>query len=257
MAAKKAATRTRKSTAQATPTATAKTKTKTKTKKKATKATTSRIDNKARFTTNHRVIQKWVEERGGKPATVKGTRRKGDPVGLLRIDFPGYSGEQTLKEISWDEFFAKFEESDLAFLYQNQTATGAESRFSKLIALESAKESDAIPVGESGGRSSRPAHKAKTTTSHRVIRRWVEERGGKPATVKGTRRKGDPVGLLRIDFPGYSGEQTLKEIPWEDFFAKFDENGLIFLYQDQTSDGQTSRFNRFITWEADQAPDGR
>ena len=66
-------------------------------------------------------------------------------------------------------------------------------------------------------------HKARTTTSHRVIRRWAEERGGTPSTVKGTRKKNDPAGILRIDFPGYSGEGTLKAIPWDDFFAKFDE----------------------------------
>ena len=81
----------------------------------------------AKQTTDHDEIRKWVEERGGHPARVKGTDKKGG--GLLRIDYPGYSGEDTLEEISWDVFFEAFEENDLAFLYQDEE----DSRFSKLI----------------------------------------------------------------------------------------------------------------------------
>ena len=84
-------------------------------------------------TTDHKKIRKWVEERGGHPATVKGTESGKDDVGILRIDFPGYSGEGKLEEISWEEFFAKFDESELAFLYQDKTADGKESRFNKLV----------------------------------------------------------------------------------------------------------------------------
>jgi transposase-like protein len=42
------------------------------------------------------------------------------------------------------------------------------------------------------------AGESKTTTDHTTIGRWVEERGGRPARVKGTGSNGDP-GLLRID----------------------------------------------------------
>jgi hypothetical protein len=42
-------------------------------------------------TTNHNVIRKWAESRGGHPATVKRTATK-DEAGILRIDFPGYKG---------------------------------------------------------------------------------------------------------------------------------------------------------------------
>ena len=216
--------------------------------KAASKSTSGRSktrspDKKTRFTENHRVIRRWAERRGGTPATVKGTRRKGDPAGILRIDFPGYSGEETLKAIPWEDFFAKFDEADLALLYQNQTADGSESRFCKFIHMADARAADAEQVTGIGPRGGR---KAKTTTNHRVIRRWAERRGGTPATVKGTRRKGDPAGILRIDFPGYSGEETLKAIPWEDFFAKFDEARLLFLYQDKTADGSESRFCKFV-----------
>lgn len=94
----------------------------------------------SKTTTNHETIQKWVEERGGYPARVKGTAEEGE-AGLLRIDFPGYSGEGKLERITWDEFFAGFEENNLAFLYQEETKDGAESRFSKLIDRDSVEAS--------------------------------------------------------------------------------------------------------------------
>jgi anaerobic selenocysteine-containing dehydrogenase len=83
-------------------------------------------------TTDHDEIKKWVEARGGHPARVKGTEDK-NGGGLLRIDYPGYSGEGKLEEITWDEFFEEFDESGLAFLHQDKTADGEESRFSKLV----------------------------------------------------------------------------------------------------------------------------
>ena len=95
--------------------------------------------NQSKTTTDHRQIQNWVEERGGKPATVKQTARKDEP-GVLRVDFPGYSGEESLEEISWDDFFAKFDEAELAFLYQEKSAEGEESRFCKFISRETADQ---------------------------------------------------------------------------------------------------------------------
>jgi hypothetical protein len=85
----------------------------------------------AKRTTDHRQIQQWVEQRGGQPATVKRTHAKNYP-GLLRIDFPGYSGEESLEAISWDEWFKGFEENDLAFLYQDEK----DSRFNKLVSRD-------------------------------------------------------------------------------------------------------------------------
>ena len=87
----------------------------------------------AKVTTDHEEIRKWVEERGGHPARVKGTE-------LLRIDYPGFSGEERLEEIKWDEFFEAFEENNLAFLYQDKTKDGKQSRFSKLVDRDKAEE---------------------------------------------------------------------------------------------------------------------
>ncbi|MGE5295699.1 MAG: hypothetical protein ACM3VT_12795 [Solirubrobacterales bacterium] len=88
-------------------------------------------------TTDHETIRNWAEQRGGKPAAVKGTRKGEDP-GIIRIDFPGYSGEGSLEEISWDEFFEKFDEADLAFVYEEKTSKGERSNFNKLVKRETA-----------------------------------------------------------------------------------------------------------------------
>lgn len=93
-------------------------------------------------TTNPKVIQSWVEARGGHPATVVGTSRKGEP-GLLRIDYPGFRGQQKLRAINWNEFFNKFKQSDLAFVFQNKTATGRVSRFSKFVRRQTASRKKA------------------------------------------------------------------------------------------------------------------
>jgi hypothetical protein len=90
------------------------------------------------------------------------------------------------------------------------------------------------------------AGESKVTTDHKEIRRWVEERGGYPAAVKSTTGKDDP-GLLRIDYEGYSGKESLERISWEEFFEKFEEKKLAFLYQDEKSSGEESRFSKFVS----------
>jgi hypothetical protein len=90
-----------------------------------------------------------------------------------------------------------------------------------------------------------PSSESNTTTDHEEIRRWVEEHGGKPARVKGT-GDGDDPGMLRIDFPGGAGEDRLEHISWDDWFQKFDENGLAFLYQEKKADGEDSTFFRLL-----------
>jgi hypothetical protein len=85
----------------------------------------------------------------------------------------------------------------------------------------------------------------KTTTDHDEIRRWVEEHGGTPASVRGT-EKGDPAGVLRLDFPGGAGEDELEPISWDDWFDKFDSRGLALLYQEQKASGEDSTFFKLV-----------
>jgi hypothetical protein len=86
-------------------------------------------------------------------------------------------------------------------------------------------------------------HEAQQTTDHATIRRWAERRDGRPATVEGTEERGEHAGVLRIKF---SDDDGLEEISWDDFFAKFDEEKLAFLFQDRTKDGSESRFFKFV-----------
>lgn len=84
----------------------------------------------AKQTTDHQTIRKWTEARGGRPAKVKGVSRGG----VLRIDFR--APEENLQEISWEEFFEIFDSAGLAFLYQDETEGGKESRFNKFVDRE-------------------------------------------------------------------------------------------------------------------------
>lgn len=85
---------------------------------------------KADITTDHDVIRRWAEERGGCPASVEGTAPEHEP-GLLRLDFR--PKDDKLENVDWDAFFEKFEEAHLAFLYQERTADGHVSRFHKFV----------------------------------------------------------------------------------------------------------------------------
>ena len=107
-------------------------------------------------TIDHDEIRRWVEERGGKPAVVKRTANGRQP-GILRIDFPGFSGEQSLEELGWDEWFERFDSANLAFLHQDETGSGRPSRFNKLVARDSVEMSDGASSARrsSGARSAR------------------------------------------------------------------------------------------------------
>ncbi len=88
----------------------------------------------AKTTKDHDEIRKWAEARGGKPAVVAATEGK-DETGILRLMFPNAPNHNdgALEEISWDEFFEKFDASGLELTYQEKTADGQTSDFNKLI----------------------------------------------------------------------------------------------------------------------------
>lgn len=81
-------------------------------------------------TTDHEVIRQWAEARGAVPSTVPGTDHDGH-LGVLRLDFPGYSGDR-LREVSWDEWFDAFDKRRLNFIYQQKQTSGKKSNFFQL-----------------------------------------------------------------------------------------------------------------------------
>lgn len=90
---------------------------------------TNKTDGDTLTTKSHDTIKKWAEERGGRPATVEGTEH-GDHLGVLRFDF----GDKTesLREVSWDEWFGTFDSRDLTFKYQETLSDGRQSNFFRL-----------------------------------------------------------------------------------------------------------------------------
>jgi hypothetical protein len=80
-------------------------------------------------TTHHDVIREWAESRGGRPATVPGTEH-GDHLGVLRLDFG--DDDSGLRRVSWDEWFATFDDRRLNFIYQEERTDGHTSTFFRL-----------------------------------------------------------------------------------------------------------------------------
>ena len=123
----------------------------------------------SKTTQDHDEIRAWAEARGGKPADVASTERNGE-TGIIRIEFPGavHANDSALKEISWEEFFEKFDASGLALVYQEETADGATSNFNKLVHPDngspSAKKAPA-KKSTSGAKKAVPAVKTSTTSS--------------------------------------------------------------------------------------------
>jgi hypothetical protein len=100
--------------------------------------------------------------------------------------------------------------------------------------------SDLHPTRSAIGCPSRsiwPAVLAETAT------RGEPDRGG-----QGT-ENGSDAGILRLEFPdGPQGDSSdLDSVDWEAFFATFDQRNLAFVYQEKTSDGEVSRFNKFVS----------
>jgi hypothetical protein len=96
-------------------------------------------------------------------------------------------------------------------------------------------------MAKTAARQKTADYQAKRTRNHDTIRQWAEERGGHPAVAEGTE-------ILRIDFDEPDGNQDehLQRISWDKFFRVFDARDIEFLYQEQSHDGKTSRFSKFV-----------
>jgi hypothetical protein len=150
----------------------------------------------ARVLTDPNEIREWAEERGAKPACVKGTGGN-DDVGMIRLDFPGYSGADSLQPISWDDWARKFEESDLALLVQDETARGEQSNFNKLVSRRTAQQSSRSRRSSGGtgsrGRSRNSGTKrvsgTRTGRTNARSRKTSNSRSRQSSTSSKSRRK--------------------------------------------------------------------
>jgi hypothetical protein len=124
---------------------------------------------RANATTDHQQIRRWVEARNGHPAVVRSTQSS-EPgnAGLLRIDFD--EAEKNLAETSWDEFFETFDANGLAFLYQDDAASGRKSRFNKFVSRDSidVQDTEEDASSNSGNGRTRQASSAEQEEAEEV-----------------------------------------------------------------------------------------
>lgn len=81
------------------------------------------------------------------------------------------------------------------------------------------------------------------TTDHDEIRKFAEKHKARPSRVAGT-ESGEGKGIIRLNFPGYTGEDgSLEEIEWEEFFEIFEDNNLAMIYD---ADQESPNFNKFV-----------
>jgi hypothetical protein len=133
-------------------------------------------------------IRRWAEERDAWPACVHNTGGR-DDVGVIRLAFSGYSGARSLEEISWDEWFQKFEDNHLALIVQNQTARGRRSNFNKIVGRDT--------VAERARRKARTSRRARAGRSARRTRTSGHRRSPQSARRAGRSRSARPAAATR------------------------------------------------------------
>ena len=147
-----------------------------------------------RTLTDHDEIREWAEERGATPACVRGTGGEDDP-GMIRLDFPGYSGADSLEEIDWNEWFEQFDENNLALLVQDETADGEQSNFNKLISRDNAGKR-----GQSGRSKTKSTGSARTRTAKKSATRrsaTAKKKGGAKKAAASTKTATKKAGASR------------------------------------------------------------
>lgn len=84
-----------------------------------------------RATTDHEMIRQWVRERGGAPSMA---RRVGQPAeGALVVNFPDDGSDGPVVDISWADFFQRFEDQNLAFVYRESLPEAEDAYYYQLV----------------------------------------------------------------------------------------------------------------------------
>jgi len=151
---------------------------------------TTKVSGSTKSTIDHDEIRRWVEKNGAHPAIVKGTN-------ILRVDFPGFSGEDSLDEISWEDFFDKFEESKLAFIYQDETKSGRASRFDKFVHRDTMRDSGKAARGPAPSSRTRKTKAKKKTTASKGKGRSGSDRPVVRTLTRRAPRTGGQAGSAR------------------------------------------------------------
>lgn len=176
-------------------------------------------------TTDYDEIKAWARRRDAKPAAIM---EENDIVGSLQFIMPDVKTMERVGEISWDEWFEKFEREELAFLYLDASATGDPSNYHQFVKRVGGELSDLTKI--------------KTTTSLKEIKDWAHRRGAIPASIKGSEDENEVAGILTFDF---SGDESLEPLAWTEFQDKFEKEKLGFQYKELESDGTYSHWFEF------------
>ena len=82
----------------------------------------------------------------------------------------------------------------------------------------------------------RPGVRTQATRAHEAIRRWATEHQAEPATGEATESGpakvvvNDGGGRIRFNFPGFA---PFRPITWDEWFAHFDRDHLLFVFEEQ------------------------
>jgi hypothetical protein len=147
----------------------------------------------SKLTTDHAEIRRWAQDRNAKPATVANAE-KGDSPSRLRLKLPGRNGGLSLKEIGWDAWLREFDQRKLAFLYQEQIASGERSDYYEIVSRQTADEVENAVGGKgrSASRRSSPRGAKPGTAGPRA--RAGAARGVAAKGSRTVRARSDPAG---------------------------------------------------------------
>ena len=71
----------------------------------------------------------------------------------------------------------------------------------------------------------------KVTTDHGLIKNWAEARHGCPAVIRKITDAGIDL-VLSFVFPDIDPEGIARKLSWDEFFERFDQQHLVFVYDD-------------------------
>jgi hypothetical protein len=98
-------------------------------------------------TRDHDVIQRWASQHKAEPATGERTASGDSTVDVndgdagIRFNFPAVG---RFRPITWDEWFGNFEQYDLVFVYERETAGVSRSYRYRLVTQESLQAGPAL-----------------------------------------------------------------------------------------------------------------
>ena len=84
----------------------------------------------------------------------------------------------------------------------------------------------------------------KATTDPSLIKKWAEARRATPAVIRKFTSDGMEM-VLSFLFPDINIDEVVTRLSWEEFFEKFNQQRLVFVYEDSDRNQKASRYFTF------------